>query len=304
MRLTATISDISRCSVHDGPGVRTVVYFKGCPLSCLWCHNPEAIGKGLTLMHLENKCIDCGRCLSLCPSHTVKDGVHTVDFESCRALGKCADACPSGALRLVGEEITVPALLARVMKDKPYYDTSGGGVTLSGGECLLQAEFCEAFLRACKENGIHIAIESALYVPYGSIERVLPHTDLIYADLKLATPQRHLTYTGRDNARILENLTRLSHTEKSVIVRIPLIPSVNDTEEEQSALASVLLSLGEAVREVELLRYNPFAEGKYRAVGRNYTAFAPEGQTDAEMESFCKRLTEKIGARYPVTFTR
>ena len=168
----------------------------------------------------------------------------------------------------------------------------------------MQAEFCEAFLRACKENGIHTAIESALDVPCASIERVLPYTDLIFADLKLASAERHLTYTGRDNARILENLTRLSRTQKSLIVRIPLIPSVNDTEEEQSAIASVLLSLGDAVREVELLRYNPLAEGKYRAIGKNYTAFASEGQTDAEMERFRADLSRRIDARFPIVFAK
>lgn len=304
MRLTATVSDISRGSLHDGPGVRTVVYFKGCPLSCLWCHNPETIAPTKTLMYLETKCIGCQRCLSLCSSHTVSDTVHSVCFETCRACGACADACPSGALRLVGEEITVSELLFRVMKDKPYYDTSGGGVTLSGGECLLQSEFCEAFLRECKEKGIHTAIETALFVPYERVERVLPYTDLVFADLKLATPSRHRAYTGCDNARILENLVRLSHTDKHLIVRIPVIASVNDTKEEQSAIADVLLTLGDAVREVELLKYNPLAAGKYRAVGRAYTAFASEPQTNAEMERLCNALSDAIGARYPVTFVK
>lgn len=304
MHLTAELSDISRCSVHDGPGVRTVVYFKGCALRCAWCHNPETLSHRPTLMHLQTKCIGCQRCVELCPVHAAKDGIHTISHELCRGCGACADACPSGALHLVGETVTVEELLGRILKDKHYYDASGGGVTLSGGECLLQAEFCEMLLRECRAHGIHTAIESALHVTYESIERVLPYADLFFADLKLATPERHHDYTGQSNARILENLLRLSHTDAHLVVRIPIIPSVNDTPREQRAIAEVLMTLGEAVREVELLKYNPLAEGKYRAVGASYTSFSREGQTDEQMETLRDTLSRAIGARFPVTFRR
>ncbi len=304
MYLTGVLSDISRCSVHDGPGVRTVVYFKGCALRCAWCHNPETLSHRPTLMHLETKCIGCQRCVELCSVHAAIDGIHTISHELCRGCGACAEACPSGALTLIGETVGVDELLGRILKDKPYYDTSGGGVTLSGGECLLQAEFCEAILRECRARGIHTAIESALFVPYESIASVLPHTDLFFADLKLASSERHLAYTGQDNRRILENLVRLSHTDVHLVVRIPIIPSVNDTPREQRAIAEVLMTLGEAVREVELLKYNPLAEGKYRAVGVSYSAFAEQSQTDAQMQRLCDKLSCAIGARYPITWRK
>ena len=304
MHLTAAISDISRGSIHDGPGVRTVVYFRGCSLRCRWCHNPETVSQRATLMYLKTKCIGCARCVESCSVHSVRDGVHTIHRELCRGCGACANACPTGALRLACETVAVADLIERILKDKPYYDASGGGVTLSGGECLLQADFCETFLRECRAREIHTAIETALYVPYENVERVLSQTDLFFADLKLGTPERHRAYTGQTNERIVENLVRLSHENTRLIVRIPVIPSVNDTEEELSAIAEILASLGDAVCEVELLKYNPLAEGKYRAVDSLYTPFAKEPQTDTQMGRIADTLSSAIGSRYPVTWRK
>ena len=161
--LSGVITDISRCSLHDGPGVRTVVYFKGCALRCKWCHNPETLTVEKDMMFLNTKCIKCGRCLEVCPQcHSVVDDEVQIDRSSCKHCGKCVDSCPAGALQMVGREVTVEELMTELRKDRHYYEMSGGGVTLSGGECLLQSEFAAALLEKCKEEGIHTTIETAL----------------------------------------------------------------------------------------------------------------------------------------------
>ena len=221
------ITDISRCSLHDGPGVRTVVYFKGCALRCKWCHNPETLTVEKDMMFLNTKCIKCGRCLEVCPQcHTVVDNEIRIDRSKCKYCGRCVDNCPAGALQMVGREVTVEELMSEIRKDSHYYEISGGGVTISGGECLLQSPFAAAVLKKCKEEGIHTAIETALFVTWDSVERVLPYVDLVYADLKIAEGPKHKEYTGQSNEGILSNLRRLSDTGKEMIVRIPLIPGV------------------------------------------------------------------------------
>lgn len=296
MPVNAIISNVSRGSLHDGPGVRTVIYFKGCLLRCLWCHNPETLSFGREILFSPSKCIGCGSCIEVCPQHhDLDEGKLTFLREGCIACGKCAEACPAMALELCGEEISTVDLFATIKKDLPYYTASGGGVTFSGGECLLQWEAVADLAKRCHDLNIPTAAETALFVPWHNIEKVLPYIDLFYADLKMADPEKHRRFTGQDNGLILENLQKLSEQHKQIIVRIPVIPGVNDTKEELAAMAQILKKLGSGLRQVELLKYNILGASKYPAVGKTYTSFAPCSQSDEEMRTLCDDLQRACG---------
>lgn len=284
MSVTATISHISRCSVHDGPGIRTVVYLKGCGLRCRWCHNPETFSMNSIVMYNPIKCIHCSRCVNICPDcHKITGNDLVLEREKCTLCGRCVECCPSTALSFCGETKTVEEVLTTVRKDKPFYDESGGGITLSGGECLLQPVFAAALLKACKEEGIHTAIETALFVDWAAIEQVLPYTDLFFADVKCADSATHREYTGHGNERILDNLYRLSHLSDAITVRIPLIPGVSGTSENMRATGALLQKCGPGVKNAELLRYNPLGSSKYDFVGLPFEGFG-EPQSPEEME--------------------
>ena len=301
MSVSATVTNISRCSLHDGPGIRTVVYLKGCGLRCRWCHNPETLEARPQTVFMPSKCIGCGRCLSICPEHHHLLG-NRLHFErqGCRACGRCVQACPSEAMSIIGTSIDAQQVFADVQKDAHYYRRSGGGVTFSGGECLLHPTFVAEVARLCRQASIHTLVETALFVPWDNVVRVLPLIDLFYVDLKLADPEKHLLYTGQDNALILENLRRLSQRSTPITVRIPVIPTVNDTTEDIDGFAKILRTLGPSVREVELLKYNPLASSKYELVGADYTAFADDAQTNEQMQAFCDRLSAQI--KLPCSF--
>ncbi len=298
MSVTAPITNISRGSLHDGPGVRTVVYFKGCGLRCQWCHNPETLSARKEILYMPSKCIHCGKCVELCPEHHVirENNMHFLR-EGCTACGKCAKVCPSLALSLCGEEKTVEEVFEELKKDAHFYASSGGGVTLSGGECLLQAEFVGQLAEMCRKNGIHTAVESALFVPWENIERVLPHIDLFLADLKIADREKHTFFTGKPNDRILDNLSRLSRSHNNIVLRIPVIPGVNDSTEDMEKFAAIIRGFGDGIREIELLKYNGLAESKYGFVGRSYTKFAEESQTDEEMRVLDTQLRKFCGGK-------
>ncbi|MBQ7347542.1 MAG: glycyl-radical enzyme activating protein [Clostridia bacterium] len=301
MSLTATVSDITRCSLHDGPGIRTVIYFKGCGLRCKWCHNPETLQKNKQLVHYASKCIGCGRCVTLCPvHHVVQDGKLHLVREGCTACGRCSQLCPTGALKLIGEEKSIDELLEVIVKDKHFYDKSGGGVTFSGGECLLQPDFIAQLAKKCKQEGIHTAVESAFFVPWESVEKILPYIDLFFADLKIPDPEKHRTYTGQNNTRILENITRLTQTQKNVIIRIPVIPTVNDSDTDLEQFTEILNSLDKTALRVELLKYNHLSESKYQILEQPYTKFFDAPQTDEFMRSYCEYLNAKT--KLPCTF--
>ena len=294
MSVSATITNISRGSLHDGPGVRTVVYFKGCGLSCKWCHNPETLSHQKQILYIKSKCIHCGKCVELCPRHHKIQGNDMAFLrEGCAACGKCAAGCPSLALSLCGEEKTVPELFEEIIKDQHYYTESGGGVTFSGGECLLYSKFIAEIAKKCKDNKIHTAVESAFYVPWENIQNVLPFIDLFFADLKIPDPEKHRKFIGQDNSLIIENITKLSNEHSNIILRIPVILGVNDSDDDINAFAEIIKTFGEGIKEIELLKYNHLAESKYDIAGKDYTKFADRSQTDEEMKKFRSSLTKK-----------
>lgn len=295
MSLTALISNISRDSLHDGSGIRTVVYFKGCGMRCRWCHNPENLSLEPDILYIPSKCIGCGECIAICPEHHKLEGNEKVFLrEGCLKCGKCVDACPTGALSVSGKAMTVDEVFEEIKKSKDYFISTGGGVTLSGGECLLHSDFAKALLEKCHQEGIHTVIESAFFVQWEAVEKILPFTDLIYADLKLADSQKHLFYTGQANDRIIENIGKISLCHDQIIIRIPLIPGVNDSVEEMAAFAEVIDSFGDGIKGIELLRYNTLAETKYEMAGMCYESFGESPQTKEQMDSLCMELQKRI----------
>lgn len=254
--IKATIFDIQRNSYVDGPGIRTTVFFKGCNLRCAWCHNPESQSSKPQKMFYKNKCTGCGKCKEKCPNA----------LETCDLCGKCTLYCPHDAREICGKEYTVDEVLREVLKDKTFYENTGGGVTFSGGECMLQIDFLTEILKACKESGIHTAVDTAGHVPYESYERILPYTDLFLYDVKCFDSEKHKQYTGVGNELILENLKRLLTIGKSMWVRIPIIPPVNDTVEEMQRIKEFLGYYG-TTEKIELLPYHAMGEHKYAALG-------------------------------------
>ncbi len=304
MSLTATIINISRGSLHDGPGIRTVIYLKGCGLRCRWCHNPEALSPQPELLYAPVKCIHCGRCISICPEHhLIQDGKMYLRRNGCSSCMRCARSCPSNALSICGETKSTSEIFKEVQKDKHYYASSGGGITLSGGECLLHPDFTAELLHMCKKDDIHTAAETALFVPWENIATTAAYVDLFFCDLKISDPTKHQEYTGQDNHLILENLSRLSNMHSNIIIRIPLIPDVNTSVADLDGFASIINSLGVGIRGVELLRYNHLAASKYDQVGKKYTAFGESAQTDTEMERVSGYLQKKLKGCLPLFYS-
>ena len=261
--MKATIFDIERNSYVDGPGIRTTVFFKGCNLRCAWCHNPESQSGIPQMLFYPNKCIGCGKCKEKCPGA----------LESCTLCGKCALYCPADAREICGKEYGITEVIKEILKDKTLYETSGGGVTFSGGECMLQIDFLEELLKECKSNGIHTAVDTAGHVPFESFQRILPYTDVFLYDVKCYDSEKHKRYTGVGNELILENLRKLLTTQKRIWIRIPIIPDVNDTEEEMQTIRQFLDNCGHPEK-IELLPYHAMGEHKYAALNQTAHQFS------------------------------
>ena len=266
---TARYIAIKRFAVHDGPGVRTTLFLKGCPLKCVWCHNPEGISAAPELAFHEMKCTGCGACSKVCSNHRLDGDRHDIDRSHCRVCGKCVSACPSGALELFGREITVAEAAEQLLADRIFY-ADGGGVTVSGGEPLLQSDFCAALFRRLKREGVHCAADTSGCVPWSAFEQMLPVTDLFLYDIKAADPETHRRCTGRGNELIRENLRRLNASGAEIEIRMPLIPGVNLGESDLRGAGEMLSGL-DGVRTVQLLPYHDFARSKYRAIDRRDT---------------------------------
>jgi glycyl-radical enzyme activating protein len=261
------VFDIQRCALNDGPGIRTAVFLKGCRLHCLWCHNPESRKADPEPFFTRRKCAYCGLCQAVCPNrcHEVGDAGHVIDWKPCSVCGQCVAACPHRALEIKGAAMTVESVLKIVLADLPYYKNSGGGATLSGGEPLVQFGFTRALLSQCKKEGIHTCLETCGYVPEAALMEVLPLVDLFLYDYKATGPD-HQRLTGVDNQRILSNLERLLDAGGAVILRCPLIPGVNDTDEHLAAIARMERRYP-SLRGIEILPYHNFGSLKSEALG-------------------------------------
>jgi len=257
-------TDIKPFAVHDGPGIRTTLFLKGCPLRCVWCHNPETIHRKPELELTVSRCVLCGKCAEVCPRHRIKNGIHCIDRTGCTACGKCAEACTFGALRICGQKITVTEAFRRLTADRMFYETSGGGVTLSGGEPLLQPKFCVELLTALKREGVHTAVDTCGCVKWEFIAEMLPVTDIFLFDFKHADSIAHRKLTGQGNELIIDNLRHLSACGAKIEIRIPLIPGCNDSEVNLCATGKILGEL--RLEWVKILPYHSMARSKYAAL--------------------------------------
>lgn len=280
------VFNIQRFSIHDGPGIRTTVFLKGCPLRCSWCANPESIRPLPEIITRDLKCIGCGRCLQACFQGAIElqeEGRRTMQWEQCDQCLRCAEACPSGAIDVMGRQTSVAEVIEEVLRDRRFYQRNGGGLTVSGGEPLFQWEFARDLLAEARRQGLHTTLDTSGYTDWDTLERVLEHADLVLYDLKQMDDERHRQGTGVSNRRILENLEKVArryHAAEGSIsssgqrsriwIRCPVIPGFNDSEEHLEALAQFVRPLGEAVERVSLLPYHRFGELKYSAGGKAY----------------------------------
>lgn len=283
--VSGTVFDIRRYSIHDGPGIRTAVFFKGCPLACRWCHNPEGRSHAPELIFRPARCILCNDCLDVCPHDTVSrvgDEIR-IDRMRCRVSGNCALACPAEALEVVGRKMSVAAVLGEIERDRVFFEQSGGGATFTGGEPLAQEAFLHQLLSGCRERGISTVVDTCGHAPWSVLEGLLPLVDLFLYDLKLMDEARHVEWTGVSNDDILANLRQLATVGHGVRVRIPLIPGINDDEANLRQSGAFLAGLP-FPPPVELLAYHSIAAGKYTGLGREYTLGDVKAPDAAQMQ--------------------
>ena len=290
METQGTIFDLKRFAVHDGPGIRTTVFFKGCPLSCAWCHNPEGIQHQPELVRFETRCIGCEACLAACwnGAHEKIDGEMVYHREYCELCGDCREACYADALFMYGRKVSVAEVMAELRQDEDFYRASGGGVTLSGGEPLAQPKFAIDLLRQCKAEGFSTALDTSGYAPWSALEAALAYTDLFLYDLKPLDPEYHKQSTGVSNALILENLRRLDQCQAPLEIRIPLIPTVTDGPNLDAACA-FLKTLKHPTR-VRLLPYHRLAGSKYLRLGLENRMPAVESPAPSQLQAAARQL--------------
>jgi len=271
------VFEIKRFAVHDGPGIRTTIFFKGCPLSCIWCHNPEGISGKTEIALLENKCVSCGECFEQCSNHFNNDnGKHEINRENCTLCLKCINSCLTGALLLYGREYLAEELFKIVKQDIDFYNESSGGVTCSGGEPLMHADFIASFFELCKIEKINTAIDTSGYALWNNFEKLIPFTDLFLFDLKHMNPVEHKKLTGVDNTLILENLKLLSGSGANIEIRIPVIPGLNDNEENLKQTSHFLKNV--KVNRIVVLPYHPLSGSKYSSLGKTHNMPAATGK--------------------------
>lgn len=284
------ISAIQHYCIHDGDGIRTTVFFRGCPLGCLWCHNPETQPFKPVLLETQEKCTGCGECVSVCPEGAVRiaDGKARTDRESCIACGTCTEVCPGNLREVSGTFLTVENLFAKLRKDRAFYEESGGGVTLSGGEVLMQdTNDLKKLMAKLKEEDISAYVDTCGYADWSRMEAILPYTDIFLYDMKLLDPLQHVRYTGRDNACILANLVRLSEAGARIYIRIPLIPEVNGSPAVIRSMAEWLKSHQIRTERIYLIPYHNAGSSKYPRLGIAYrgTAYTvPAEETMTELQ--------------------
>ncbi|MGL4736232.1 MAG: glycyl-radical enzyme activating protein [Cellulosilyticaceae bacterium] len=283
---TGIIFNIQKFSVHDGPGIRTTVFMKGCPLRCKWCHNPEGLAKRQQLQYMATQCIGCQKCAQVCQQgvHTFGNQVHLVDAKKCTLCEACMAACPAQALVRCGDVMTVQQVMQEVLEDQVFYGETGG-VTFSGGEALMQSPFVTEVLSACKAEGIHTAIDTSGYCKWEDLERTLPYCDLYLYDIKSLNLAKHKELTGVEPTLILENLKRLDAAQKPIWIRVPVIGGLNANEQEMREIAQFIKSLSH-VAQTTLMPYHVLGKEKYQTLGRVYDYDASELVTQEMLLSY------------------
>jgi pyruvate formate lyase activating enzyme len=303
--LSGSVLRIERSSIHDGQGLRTVIFLKGCPLDCPWCSTPESKEFSFEKGYDAHLCTACGRCINTCPQRAIhfsenKKSIQT-DASKCIKCFQCFDVCPNNAVKKYGMSLTAAQVMEEISKDEIFFYHSGGGVTLSGGEPLCQADFSAEVLKECKRLGIHTAVESSFHVDYANIKIILPYLDALLVDIKHMDSQRHEDWTGKDNALILENIrkTDRSRYPLEIIVRIPLLPGYNDSDENLLATLNFCQSLNK-LKEIELLPYHRLGKDTYRLLGKNYLCMdiiPPDSKTLSERTAFMREYSADINIK-------
>ena len=295
---TGIIFSIKKYSIHDGPGIRTTIFFKGCPLNCWWCHNPEGISPERELYIWDDKCIGCGDCLKICPTGAISqinDSIQT-DMKKCTLCGQCVETCPTEAREIIGNKITVSQLMEEMGKDTIFYDNSGGGVTFSGGEPLTQPLFLFALLQECKRQKIHTAVDTSGYISTETLIEISKSVDLFLYDIKFIDNFKHKKYTGVSNKIILKNLKELSSINKKIIIRIPIVPGINDNDKNIIEIGEFVASL-KNVNQVDILPFHNIGVEKYKKFGMNYrladVQYSSENRI-AEIENQLKKYRFKV----------
>ena len=300
LKTAGLLFDVKRFAIHDGPGIRTTVFFKGCPLSCAWCHNPESQHAAPELLLWRERCLSCGACIEACPQGAIRweGGTTVTERGRCTGCGACVHVCRVEARSLVGTEWTVDAVMCEIEKDVLFYDESGGGVTCSGGEPLFQPEFCVDLLRACHHRRLHTAVDTCGFAERAILRAVADHTDLFLYDVKLMDPGRHVSATGVENVDILSNLQTLDRWGKRLWIRFPLIPGINDDARNVSDLGRLVRSLRHA-EGIQILPYHRVGEGKLIGLGEDREERGFREPSAAEVEAAVERLRGRVDV--PVT---
>ncbi|MGD9079201.1 MAG: glycyl-radical enzyme activating protein [Desulfobacterales bacterium] len=295
-----TIFDIKKYAIHDGPGIRSTVFFKGCPLACRWCHNPEGLTVASQRIYHQKRCIGCGECIQICPQKGLTQTAAGVvsNPAKCNLCQTCADHCPSEAVEFVGRKVTVEEVIAEIEKDIAFYDESGGGITLSGGEPLMQPEFLLALLEACAELDLHRTLDTTGYSDRELLLQVAQKTDLFLYDLKLMDAVKHQAFTGVSNERILNNLKLLAKNGARIQVRVPIIPGINDDADNIDCTAAFVADLP-GVEQIAILPFHNSARGKYGRLGMECLSSDIESPGDEHMKIIAGRL-EKSGLKVKI----
>lgn len=290
----ALVFNIQKCSIHDGPGIRTIVFLKGCPLHCLWCANPESQAYGRELSENRTRCVGCGVCIEKCPLNCIApddDDYPVVVRDKCNSCGICTDFCYAKSKRFIGDEMSVEEVVEKIRRDKVYYTKSGGGVTFSGGEPLTHPKFLLEAAKACKQQGIDVAIETCGWGEFEQFAPALDYVDLVFMDIKEIDPEHHRRLTGQDNEKILDNLRRIDALGKNIILRTPVIPGCNDQRENLIGIAELGVTLPH-VEGVELLAYHALGENKYSMLGMEYALKGLETPDDETMNKYVSLMEE------------